>query len=319
MRILYPGHILILAAAIALVIGIFLSVTINKTFDEPATCARCHEMEKYVATYLNPGNGSIIQEHGSDCFGCHANTSRQRAKDAVLKQIGISALNKMTGFNFNSASPDLAVNCAKCHVLKSYSHLNFTKIAGCIDCHWAHTPSSVSLNPYSIPSGPHRNQTCSNCHGKGYKVPRCLNCHKGHGEQELENDLCLSCHVDPHLPFKPGILPGNTVNFTKDMPYSLCSPCHKDQYDELNMSHSRHLDMQTCAQCHDTHGKLPRCSGCHSKNIAHGHTILQCYNCHGGNRFSGPGGCTGCHGETHEWNAITAFRPVELNEVNDTK
>lgn len=316
MRKLDPRLILIVSAASVLFMGIFISVAINEALDAPATCSGCHEMDMYVTTYLVPVNGSVIAEHRSDCFGCHSNTSRQRAKNAVLKEIGISTLNKITGNNFNTERSDFAVNCLKCHVLKGYSHLNITSNAGCGDCHWAHTPTSSAFNPYLIPSGPHRNQTCSNCHGKDFKIPRCINCHTGHGGQKLENSLCLACHTDPHLPIKPGILPGNTVNFTKDMPFSLCAPCHEKQYYDLNISRSRHLDMQTCTLCHDSHGKRPRCSQCHPDLIVHGHTTLQCNDCHG--RISGLQ-CKLCHGVTHEWSAITALLPDEVSPVNESK
>ncbi len=300
--------ILIFAAAAVLIAGVLLYVAIQKTLDEPGTCARCHEMSTYVATYLKPENGSIIPEHKTGCFGCHANTSQRSARDAVLREIGTGVLNEMTGFDFNTTSPDLAVNCARCHALKGYSHLNFT--ARCSDCHWAHIRSSAAFDPYAIPKGPHRNQTCGKCHGKDYKIPECMNCHSGHGGQKLDNSMCLACHIDPHVPKKPGILPGNTVNFSNDMPYSLCVPCHEKEYDELKASVSRHLDMQTCTLCHDSHGKIPGCSQCHPNQVVHGHTTLQCGDCHG-NIMNMK--CILCHGESHEWNAFTAIRPEDLS------
>ncbi len=303
-------QILILAALVSLIVSVFIAPAIQKTLDTPETCAGCHEMEKYVATYLRPMNGSIMAQHDLDCLGCHASTSRQRAREAVHREMGVSALNKMTGLDFNTTSPELEVNCSKCHVIKGYSHLNFTATAGCSECHWAHEPTSGILNPYAIPSGPHRNQTCSNCHGKDFKIPRCMNCHSGHGSQELDNVLCLECHIDPHLPIIPGIVPENTVNFSADLPYSLCVPCHENQLDEMNRSNSRHLDMRTCTLCHDSHGKKPRCSKCHSKNNNHDHTILVCKDCHGKIR---PLYCPLCHGKSHEWSSLTALHPDELN------
>ncbi len=300
-------HLVIIGIAIFLIAILLAS---DKSIQNPSTCNLCHEMKPYVASYLKPEQGSLIADHNLTCLGCHGGPAG--ARSALMKEIEISALSKITGVQLPINSPDLAVNCTGCHFIEDPLHPYANVTSGCQDCHWAHIrkqvlESTTGQLPF-IPYGPHMKQTCQNCHGTTFELPRCINCHAGHGKQKLENRLCLACHTDPHVPIKPGILPDNTVKFTGELPFSVCSPCHENEYFNLTATRSGHTDMQTCANCHKTHGEKPRCQHCHSGMVLERHKDFECKDCH---LTFDPVSitCEDCHGRSHQWSALTA----ELN------
>ncbi|VVB86238.1 Cytochrome c3 [uncultured archaeon] len=220
-------HPVLIIGILILSVGILLALNVQKKIEDPQTCNLCHEMKPFVASYLKPEAGSTIAKHKLGCLGCHTNTSLNEAKSAVLKEIEIGAIAKITGVQLNTVNSALAINCTRCHIMNDIQHLNAIANLRCKDCHWAHEPVA-GLNKTNIssliPYGPHKNQTCQNCHGTTFVIPSCVNCHSGHGGQKLNNSLCLECHTDPHVPKKPGILPYNTVKFSGDLPFSVCHP-----------------------------------------------------------------------------------------------
>lgn len=296
--------IIIFLAVILLAFGSYNS------FESPKTCNLCHEMKPYVASYLKPEEGSAIAKHKLDCLGCHTNTSLKEARAAVLREIEIGAFKKITGIEINTTSPALAVNCTRCHIMEDFLHAKSLETSGCQNCHWAHKQPSAevkTIGASAIPIGPHKNQSCSNCHGTTFEIPRCSNCHAGHGEQKLENALCLACHTDSHVPKKPGILSNNTVKFTANMPLSVCQPCHENEYLEINNSGSQHTDMQTCTRCHEYHGEKPKCSKCHPVMSQQKHPDFYCENCH---QTYNPVRvtCQDCHDTlVHDMSSLTAI------------
>lgn len=295
-------------AALIIIVTVLVAFKVNMAFEAPTTCNLCHEMKIYVASYNEPEPGSIILKHEFSCLGCHSRTNLNEARSAILNEIAASGIHKITGIKLKINSSTLANNCSKCHTMKDAQHLNITINNTCRDCHWAHKQNGRNniIEIMIIPYGPHMNQTCEICHGKTFQIPRCINCHAGHGDQKLENELCLVCHVDPHLPKKPGILSNNTVIFTGNLSFSVCQPCHEKEYFELINSLSLHNDMQTCTKCHKSHGYQPRCNTCHPVMSTGKHPDFNCNNCH---KTYDPIKtiCQDCHGTTHEWNALTAI------------
>ena len=177
----------IFIAGIALLLTtILLSFYAQKTLDNQTRCSLCHEMEPYVASYLEPLEGSAISKHNFTCLDCHSNTSESEARKAVLNEMEKSILNKITGVNLSVDTRALSVNCTKCHILQDASHLIAFNDTKCEACHWAHRTSgnnsNISMLPL-IPYGPHKDQTCQKCHGTDFQFPKCINCHTGHGEQ----------------------------------------------------------------------------------------------------------------------------------------
>jgi len=310
--------LVIFVAGIALFLtAILISSYAQKTLENPTGCSLCHEMEPYVTSYLEPLNDSAISKHNFTCFGCHSNTSEREARKAVLNEMERSILTKLTGVNLSVDTRALSVNCTKCHASKDVSHFIAFNETKCEDCHWAHMKSgnfsnksgnysNISMLPL-IPYGPHKDQTCQKCHGTNFQIPKCINCHTGHGNQKLENRLCLVCHSDPHIPEIPGNSSGNTVEFKEKLPFSVCQPCHENQYFNIINAYSLHTEMQTCTLCHSSHGEKPRCSKCHEGMMIDRHKDFKCETCHATFVREKFISCMDCHGTSHEWSALTAI------------
>lgn len=299
---------IVLVGTLLLLVSIILGIVINKQLEGPELCSSCHEMLPYYNSYINPPNGSILSSHKLSCLQCHANKRLDKARKDLIAEIIVYKMNiSGQGFPLGELTPD----CNVCHLPVSpvHNNLNQTK---CTDCHWAHKPESVlkgiNRSTHSvIPYGPHKNKTCSDCHGTNFEIPRCVKCHSGHGGQELDNSLCLACHLDPHIPKKPGILRNNTVIFKGNMPFSVCEPCHQSQFLNISNTQTGHTDMGTCTLCHQSHGQIPKCKKCHPGMMLERHPkSFNCKTCHatfeGGIRII----CQDCHGTSHEWSALTA-------------
>jgi hypothetical protein len=302
--------ILILLSCLIFVFSVLSGMELSNRLENPEQCSYCHEMLPYYSSYQNPGNGSIMKTHKLNCIQCHASRNIHDAKMQVAIKIIAYNLNLSGVFKPEELEP----NCTKCHSLPDTSIHKRTNLTDCSYCHWAHQPpeensitSNLSKN-LLIPYGPHRNQTCKQCHGTDVKIPRCVNCHEGHGGQKLENNLCIICHTDPHIPGIPGIRQNNTVNFTKDLSFSVCQPCHESEYSNLTNSTS-HNNMQTCNICHNKHGKIPKCYNCHKAMKEERHlNNVKCIDCHTKDRLVK---CEECHGRSHQWSAFTAIIPEE--------
>ncbi len=306
MKKIYPVLLSVfISLSIILLAVILQSFNVYKNPENPETCSLCHEMKSYVISYLTPEKGSVIADHKLNCIDCHSGKSRKAAKDAALTEIKIGALAKITGTRLDTDRSALAVNCTQCHG-QDFRHFNIAVNTSCLNCHWAHkSPQAKTESIFLVPYGPHRNQSCRNCHGTNFQIPRCTDCHKGHGEKKFENALCLACHADPHTPKKPGILPGNTVKFNGSLPFEACSPCHENEYFEVTNSLSRHTRMETCTLCHRSHGEKPRCRDCHPGMAMEKHKDFGCGSCH--IDFKNKIICQDCHGTTyHDLTASTA-------------
>lgn len=295
--------IIILVFLLSMIAGIIL----NKQLEGPELCSSCHEMLPYYNSTIFPLNGSIISKHPLTCIQCHANSSLNQARKNVLIEIIVYNLNiSGRAFPLGELTPD----CRKCHLPESPVHMNLNNTR-CTDCHWAHS-QNVSSNAINISlpsmnaSGPHMAKKCQECHGMNFEIPRCITCHTGHGDQKLENDQCLSCHSDPHVPRIPGILRNNTVTFKGKLPFSVCKPCHINQYSNITDFPTGHNEMGTCTLCHEWHGEKPTCKKCHPFMMILRHPEdFQCNTCHSTYRPIHIT-CQDCHGRTHEWSAMTA-------------
>ncbi|MDD5615583.1 MAG: hypothetical protein PHH85_05215 [Candidatus Methanoperedens sp.] len=295
-----------------LIIALFTGIIIQKNLDDPDRCSLCHEMKPFVLSYLEPVNGSVINKHDLKCLDCHSNTSIKYAKSALIDEIKGYAVHKITGLNLNIDLSALSVNCKKCHSLDSFRHFNVQNEASCSDCHWAHKPYNKNVNKFNIknndiiiPYGPHKNQSCPNCHGTTFEIPKCTQCHKGHYETKPDNSLCLGCHVDPHVPIIPiGISPTITNQLPENLPFDACKPCHEKQFYELNNSFTLHTEMKTCTLCHKWHGVIPTCTSCHTAMNVSKHRDLKCSICH--RVETKLPSCQACHGVSHEWSGFSA-------------
>lgn len=312
--------ILFIISIVVLILSFVFGVQINSLLDDIEFCKSCHEMQPYYNSFMDPSNGSLIATHNLTCIQCHSNKSISDAKKNLVIEIIFHRL-KLS----SSQSPSLSglkTNCLRCHFSLDIIHTNMNNVSVCTDCHKAHQEVQetkvINLKvinnspiPY-IPLGPHINQTCFKCHGTNYdyRIPSCIDCHTGHGGQLFENELCLKCHIDPHVPVK---ISNKTSKFNEELPFSVCEPCHEDEYLDLISSYSNHTARETCTICHNVHGKKPQCSDkqCHpkmggKKSVGLHETIRRCSSCH---LTYKPEliRCKDCHGSSHAWSSSTAI------------
>lgn len=295
--------IFVVLSCLIFVVSILFGLELNNKLYDPEFCSSCHEMQPYYSSYLNPQNGSIIMNHEQTCIQCHSGRNVNNAKKQLLTEIIAYELNLSGNFSTKELKPD----CIKCHIPESPVHSKLNN-STCSDCHWAHS-QNISSNQTNFSRkylGKHMELKCQDCHGMNFEIPRCIKCHSGHGDMKLENDQCLSCHSDPHVPKIPGILRNNTVTFEGNLPFSVCKPCHEDQYENLTIFPTLHSEMGTCIKCHQKHGEIPKCKICHPFMAIIRHPkSFTCNTCHiSYNPILVE--CQDCHGRTHEWTGMTA-------------
>lgn len=301
--------ILILLGFLIFEVSILSGIELNYKIYDPEFCRSCHE--RYYSSYLNPINGSIIINHDLKCIQCHSGMNINNAKKQVLIKKIAYELNLSGNFSSNELKPV----CTRCHIIPENPVHTYANDSTCKNCHWAHSQnvsSNVSNRTLSKnATGPHMLKLkCQDCHGMNFEIPRCIKCHAGHGEQKLENDQCLSCHSDPHVPKIPGTLKNNTVFFKGNLPFSVCRPCHENQYINITNIPTVHTEMDTCTKCHEYHGEKPKCSKCHIGMMIERHPkTFTCLTCHKkkGTRLSLNITCPDCHGRSHEWSPLTAI------------
>lgn len=295
--------IFVALCCLILVVSILSGIELNNKLYDPEFCSSCHEMQIYYSSYIYPQNGSLIKDHDLKCIQCHSGRNTYEAKKELLAEIIDYKLNLSGNFSTNGLKPD----CLKCHIPESPVHAKLNN-STCTYCHWAHIQNiNTNISNSSIKDlGKHMKKKCQDCHGMDFEIPRCSNCHSGHGDQKLKNDECLSCHMDPHVPKIPGILSNDTVTFKGNLSFSVCMPCHEDQYINMTILSTSHTEMGTCIKCHQYHGEMPKCSKCHQGMMIKRHPkTFKCGTCHASTNASLIK-CQDCHGRTHEWSAMTA-------------
>lgn len=128
--------------------------------------------------------------------------------------------------------PDLSLeDCGKCHAkviqtLNAFGLSHKTRLT-CVDCHHGHPPEDTNI------------------------IPSCKKCHKDSAHFKIDN--CSSCHYNAHSPRKLRF-PSRTT--------APCLTCHTTQEADLEKYPSKHT-AEGCTACHETHGLVPVCVGCH--------------------------------------------------------
>ncbi len=209
---------------------------------------------------------------------------------------------------------DALPKCVDCH---GYPHGEKEETKTCHNCHSnAHSPLNIpSVKPdmchnchaqppkdlKDFPSK-HSAMACTDCHIRHGYIPSCLDCHSPKGGKpyhllNVEPKVCLSCHASPHKPL--------VIKYAADTPKEYCANCHKNPthaevYATLKKANSKHWTENTCATCHDQHGKIPSCFKCHD---------------HSGHRANlKDDDCLRCHSNPHDPLNIT-FTPNEPKEI----
>ena len=186
----------------------------------------------------------------------------------------------------------VVTTCHKCHS-NAHTPVNLPDLTADL-CHNCHQNPPKQLAQFK---SKHSELACTDCHTRHGYIPNCTDCHSTDGGEVFhidgpkKNKLCLSCHAGPHKPL--------VISYDEDTPKELCGNCHKNPthavvYKTLKKAGSKHFTENTCASCHDEHGKIPDCSKCHDDD---GHRAgLQTKD------------CLGCHTNPHDPLNIT-FNP----------
>jgi len=140
-------------------------------------------------------------------------------------------------------------DCGKCHLFKlktitAEGGKHATEV-GCLDCHPQHPPKGENT------------------------IAACTLCHTGQPHFQIED--CLQCHADPHKPLVSLRDPAKPAR-------KECLSCHADVGQQMSGASSRHAQL-FCTHCHNRHGFIPSCLGCHKPHLAQ-QTVIDCANCH---------------------------------------
>ena len=311
-----------MAVKTAVVAIVFISLVIAATvvlvdsfgyLESIDTCNNCHSMQPYVESLVSPINGSVISSHNSIvCIDCHGGTTYKHRLDAQLtiaKKIGSYGLiSNISGVD----TIGLDVNCIDCHPVigESIAHSGNTS---CGDCHLAHRDTLLPQDfnelecsqCHKLPemAGGHAPMDCRSCHIRHKYKPNCTQCHPPHAKvgtsegdlaemiSDWSNDVCLDCHSNHHSPSRELVF-----LLSPDMDKELCARCHRE-YEILKTYGSFHNKLQSCANCHVSHGKIDvrRCStkDCHGLSHQTVHSDYKsCGGCHERGRK-----CTDCHAD----------------------
>jgi len=236
-------------------------------------CMKCHPL---ITRMLERAGAA---HRGVACRACHQQYH-------VYKQ-GIT--------DYRSILP----KCSRCH-----GHPHGEELTDCSSCHSeAHTPLEIPAS-LSLAQGcyvchekldrdiktyvtRHTEFYCIACHHTkhGY-IPKCTECHIPHtaifpARTEAQEPAtarlladCVSCHP-PHKALK--------VVFPKGTPNVVCALCHREAYEILNKSRTKHAAL-LCTRCHPgKHRTIKRCRQCHGE--PHPKEMLRragtCGSCHG--------------------------------------
>ena len=337
-----------MAVKTVVMVIVFISLAIATTavlvdsfgyLESTDTCNNCHSMQLYVESLVSPINGSVISSHSNiACIDCHGGTTYKHRLDAQLtiaKKIGSYGLiSNISGVDTTA----LDVNCIDCHSTIGDSIAHSGK-SSCDECHLAHRDTLLpqEFNEldcskcHKLPemAGGHAPMDCRSCHIRHKYKPNCTQCHPPHvkagtSDEDLAaiisdwtNDVCLDCHNDYHSPSKELVF-----SLSPDMDKELCAECHRE-YTMLKTYGSFHNKLQSCANCHISHGEID-VRGC-STPYCHGRIRYDdadlykdpgdmdaysrhsmCAICHGSGpmelHFNAPEhkDCRNCHGLSHQ-------------------
>ncbi len=170
----FKFSIIVNVAIIAIVVVVVASMRIiNESETNPGFCANCHNMEKYVNSYLN-GNtmDSVHAKANVGCKDCHS--------DYTLVAEISSGITYITG-NYDESMPRRKFSeemCNKCHISREY-HADRTDYL-VRNPHWSHWPDLKCTTCHLS----HADQVdyCSQCHDNGGQrltggeiIPRAVN------------------------------------------------------------------------------------------------------------------------------------------------
>jgi predicted CXXCH cytochrome family protein len=229
---------------------------------KPHDCAQCHP--QIYSLVKNRGG-----RHRIDCRRCHVQFHMYRPGKAPYEEV----IPKCSSCHGPVHGKELA-ECSGCHT-EVHAPMNIPAgralEQGCSVCH---PDVDREMKTYITQ---HTDLYCISCHHSRHRyVPECQECHQPHTRGMTQSD-CLTCHR-PHKALQ--------VAYPADMSSEACTGCHRDAYEALKQSNTKHTAV-SCTKCHlEKHRTFVRCSECHPE--AHGAAMLQ--------KFST---CNQCHGAAH--------------------
>lgn len=230
---------------------------------KPEECGRCHTRIYYL----------IVTEGGKhriDCRQCHVQFHIYRPGKVPYKEI----LPKCETCHEKVHGEEL-VQCSGCHS-EVHAPMNIPPGSaleqGCYVCH---PKVDKEMKTYITQ---HTELDCCTCHHTRHRyIPECTECHQPHAVGGMTHIGCLTCHP-PHKALQ--------VVYPKDIPQESCFGCHRNAYEMLRQSDTKHTAL-SCTECHpEKHRAIKRCRECHGE--PHSAAMLQKYRV-----------CGQCHGVAH--------------------
>lgn len=221
----------------------------------------------------------------ADCIKCHEGPVSDIAARGMAHKTRVTCVDCHVGHP--PEQPNIIPECSRCHEGKAHFELD-----GCLSCHVnPHAPLDIKLgkdltapcltchedkgNQLSEHPSSHSRFSCTTfCHPKRHgNVPTCFKCHRPHSDAMTRDD-CRQCH-QAHMPL--------VITYGPDVASESCGACHRDVYQLLTSTPTKHRRLR-CVQCHaDKHKAIPHCSDCHGK--PHPAAIHErfpvCGDCHG--------------------------------------
>jgi hypothetical protein len=207
----------------------------------PEECGQCH-LRFYDLIKTEGG------KHRIDCRRCHVEFHIYRPGRVQYEE----TLPKCEACHDQVHGADLA-QCSECHA-EVHAPLNIPAERaleqGCRTCH---PKLDQEIKTYVTQ---HTELYCSACHHSRHRyVPECMECHQPHTEGMTQAE-CLSCHP-PHKALQ--------VVYSQDTPQETCAVCHRNAYEMLKQSDTKHTAL-SCTKCHPVkHRAIMRCSECHGE------------------------------------------------------
>jgi hypothetical protein len=230
----------------------------------PLTVAQCGQCHPHIFRNIRNEGG----KHRIPCQDCH----EQFHAYNPVKNNWLALMPKCDQCH-QQPHGEKMVNCLVCHTnphAPTRVAMDDTLISACGDCH-----SQPTGELAKFPSA-HTKQGCATCHQAHGQIPSCLECHTPHVKNQAPA-TCLACHP-AHKPLQ--------VGYDTKTDTATCGSCHTEAFTAWQQTGSKHGQVN-CAECHQSHGSIPKCDTCHGK--PHDRVMLE--------KFPG---CLDCHLDAHD-------------------
>ncbi len=281
-------------------------------------CIECHKVESFewTSSGFNHDFFPLTKGHQiNDCAACHSS--------GLFEPISNECISCHQQ-DFNAASnpshqgSGFSTNCMECHTT---------------DPGW--TPAEFQTHDavyFPVYSGEHRGEweNCTDCHIQpgNYSLFSCIDCHE-HNKSDMDEEhggingysfnsmACFACHPSGReeesfnhnatgFPLKGAHIQTNCTDCHSQSyagTSAACSSCHTNNYNQAqDPGHTLAGISTECEICHTEDGWSPSQFDHNSTSgfeLADGHAIRQCSECHQGSTNSASPECISCHQENY--------------------